>query len=230
MSVLSKTKKALTDVGLGEMAKSLSTETFHVKAMRTLIKDYKLDILTGENSDELLDDPDNTWHEFVQNILQQQDFAVTFKLNPNSQDFSLTNLNRNLSEKCLKQEEVAYTSNNLIQYFDADSYMAEKLQNGKAQVLAITSPGLTYLVIYLLPFALPKMDDINRIKDLADVDSPSQKQQEEYSQLYQTVKKQYEGNKHYLLNRETLEQKRVLFDKTAQNFVNLVSCLRVMFG
>lgn len=212
------------------MAKSLSTKTFHVKAMRTLIKDYKLDLLTGENSDELLDDPDNTWHEFVQNILQPQNFAVTFKLNPNSQDFSLTNLNRNLSEKCLKQEEVAFTSNNLIQYFDADSYMAEKLQSGKAEVLAITSPGLTYLVVYLLPVCLPKMGDIDRIKELSEVDSPNQKQQEEYSKLYQAVKKQYEGNKDYLLNRETLEQKRVLFDKTARNFVNLVSCLRVMFG
>ena len=52
---------------------------------------------------------------------------------------------------------------------------------------------------------------------------------QQYQKLYNLIKGQYESNKGYFLSREEQEQKRILYDDNARDFVKLASILRVGF-
>lgn len=130
----------------------------------------------------------------------------------------------------MNHEDVVTDSKDVLKYIDIDNYIKGQLTNGDIKVLAVQQfTDTVQVVFYYVQALLPTMTDIENLKVLANKDNPTSEDKQAYSDLYQLIKKKYKANKHYIQQRELVEQERVLYSDEAREFVNLASILRVNF-
>lgn len=228
MTVSTEVKKAFKSLGLTKTAKEVKKETLTTKSVATTIKDNGLDVLSSLSVDELKEDFDNFVSTFKENlILPIKDQTITLTLGQDELNSVL--VKKQLSELLLKEEKVTSSNDNLWNYLDLDTFFSEKLKAKELRLLAVYQNNQILLVIYQAPKELPTYGQIKKLLALQEKEDPTPEDQEQYQKLYNLIKSQYESNKGYFLNREEQEQKRILYDDNARDFVKLASILRVGF-
>lgn len=232
MSLLKDVRTALKDAGLPESSKALKASTFTGLTLKSLIKKYHLDYLAGtSDADELASDPEEVWHTFNESVIKPlKSNAVSFEFKTKSVTFAQQNLRHTLIKNFLNHEDVVTDSKDVLKYVDIDNYIKGQLTNGDIKVLAVQQfTDTVQVVFYYVQALLPTLTDIENLKALANKDNPTSEDKQAYSDLYQLIKKKYKANKHYIQQRELVEQERVLYSDEAREFVNLASILRVNF-
>lgn len=228
MTVSTEVKKAFKSLGLTKTAKEVKKETLTTKSVATTIKDNGLDVLSSLSVDELKEDFDNFVSTFKENlILPIKDQTITLTLGQDELNSVL--VKKQLSGLLLKEEKVTSSNDNLWNYLDLDTFFSEKLKAKELRLLAVYQDNQILLVIYQTSKELPTYGQIKKLLALQEKEDPTPEDQEQYQKLYNLIKCQYESNKGYFLNREEQEQKRILYDDNARDFVKLASILRVGF-
>ena len=228
MTVSTEVKKAFKSLGLTKTAKEVKKETLTTKSVATTIKDNGLDVLSSLSVDELKEDFDNFVSTFKENlILPIKDQTITLTLGQDELNPVL--IKKQLSRLLLKEERVTSSNDSLWNYLDLDTFFSEKLKAKELRLLAVYQDNQILLVIYQNPKELPTYGQIKKLLALQEKEDPTPEDQEQYQKLYNLIKSQYESNKGYFLNREEQEQKRILYDDNARDFVKLTSILRVGF-
>lgn len=228
MTVSTEVKKAFKSLGLTKTAKEVKKETLTTKSVATTIKDNGLDVLSSLSVDELKEDFDNFVSTFKENlILPIKDQTITLTLGQDELNPVL--IKKQLSGLLLKEEKVTSSNDSLWNYLDLDTFFSEKLKAKELGLLAVYQDNQILLVIYQTPKELPTYGQIKKLLALQEKEDPTPENQEQYQKLYNLIKGQYESNKGYFLNREEQEQKRILYDDNARDFVKLASILRVGF-
>lgn len=227
LSTLQQLKKSLKNHGLKQASKALTASLLSTKSTTSIIDLYRLDVLSGTNKDDLKADEDQLFREFGSLYLTDQP-TVHLILDDEVEDSSEALLVHNLNNWIFEHENVLSAPQTIKDNFNTDQFLSKMFQGNQIQITCIHGTKNFYVFSWQKK-EIPKAKSVEKLVQLANLDNPTEDQQNQYKQLYQELSVHYSDNKYYLDKLEELISDRVLYDDKARQLDTLIRTLQVIF-